>query len=133
MPAPHSDAPNHHATDGELAASISNGIVQLIREYTGRGPTRARTSIGDDVITVVLADTLTKGEQSLVQDGQTELVLSARKAYQNTMYTKAIEVIEQLTGRKVVAFLSDNHLDPDVAAEVFVLEPAGAGDGSEPG
>jgi len=80
-------------------------------------------------------DTLTKGERSLVDDGRRELVLAARKAYQQTMRTDLIALVEQLSERRVVAFLSDNHLDPDIAVESFVLEQAageGQGDGVDP-
>lgn len=107
------------------AARISNRVVQVMSSYTGRGPTQARASIDDDLVSVVLRDTLSKGERSLVADGRSDLVLSMRKAYQDTMRTELIEAIEQITGRTVVAFLSDNHIDPDVAIESFVLEPAG--------
>jgi uncharacterized protein YbcI len=106
-----------------LSAAISNTVVRLLAEYTGRGPTKARTYVNDDLIAVVLQDTLTKGEQSLVRDGKTDLVLSTRKAYQNTMRADLIAAIETLTGRTVHAFLSDNHVDPDVAVESFVLVP----------
>ncbi len=76
-----------------------------------------------ELISVVLRDTLTKGERSLVTDGRTQLVLDMRKAYQNTMRKDLVAGVEQITGRKVIAFLSDNHIDPDVAVESFVLEP----------
>ncbi len=112
----------HPPTVG-LHAAISNAVVRLLAEYTGRGPTKARTYINDDYIAVVLQDTLTKGERSLVRDGKTELVLAVRKAYQQTMAQDLIAVIEQHTGRTVFAFLSDNHADPDVAIESFLLAP----------
>jgi uncharacterized protein YbcI len=118
-----------HPVGGETASAISNGVVRLLREYTGRGPTRARAHISTDLISVVLEDTLTKGERSLVQDGQTALVLKARHAYQQTMRADLIAMVEEVTGRKVRAFLSDNHIDPDIAVESFVLEP---GPGGEP-
>jgi uncharacterized protein YbcI len=105
------------------AARISNRVVQLLSSYTGRGPTKAWTSIDQDLVTVVLRETLTKGERSLVTDGQANLVLDMRKAYQNTMRHDLIAAVEQHTGRKVIAFLSANHIDPDVAIESFVLEP----------
>jgi uncharacterized protein YbcI len=95
--------------------------------YTGRGPTKARTHLSDDIVTVVLQDTLTKGERSLVGDDLDELVLTMRKAYQGTMRHDLISGIEEILGRKVIAFMSDNHIDPDFAAEVFVLAPADAG------
>lgn len=118
---------------GEVAAAISSGVVRLMREYTGRGPTRARTYVKDDLVSVVLEGSLTKGERSLVQGGQAALVLTARRAYQSTMRTDLIALVEALTERKVIAFLSDNQLDPDIAVESFVLESLGAShDGVEP-
>jgi uncharacterized protein YbcI len=113
--------------EGEVAATIANGVVRLLRDYTGRGPTRARAHISTDLISVVLEDTLTRGERSLVLDGQTDLVLEARHAYQRTMRDDLIALIEETTGRTVRAFLSDNHIDPDVAIESFVLEPISDG------
>jgi hypothetical protein len=98
---------------------------------------RAWTSINEDLISVVLRDTLSKGERSLVGDNRGELVLEMRKAYQFTMREDLVAAVEEITGRTVIAFLSDNHLDPDVAIESFVLKPVphsdpGA-DGAGPG
>jgi uncharacterized protein YbcI len=106
-----------------VAAIISNQVVQLMSSYTGRGPTRARTYIDQDLVTVVLRDTLTKGERSLVSDGRSQLVLDMRKAYQDTMGQDLVAAVERATGRKVIAFLSDNHIEPDIAVETFVLQP----------
>jgi uncharacterized protein YbcI len=108
-----------------MAASISNMMVRLLSEYTGRGPTKARTYIDGDLISVVMQDNLTRGERSLVRDDQSALVLTSRRAYQEAMSTEAVRHVEEITGRKVMAFLSDNHIDPDVAVESFVLEPEG--------
>ncbi len=115
---------------GSIASAISGAVVQLMREYTGRGPTKARTYIKDDLISVVLQDTLTMGERSLVRDGEVDLVLASRKAFQRTMSEQMIEAVERLSGRKVFAFLSDNHIDPDVAVESFVLVPGNDRDGA---
>jgi uncharacterized protein YbcI len=115
---------------GSIAAAISNAVVRLLAEYTGRGPTKARTYINEDYIAVVLQDTMTRGERSLARDGREQLVLSNRKAYQQTMSRDLIGAIEQLTGRTVLAFLSDNHINPDIAVESFVLVPLN-GDCSE--
>ncbi len=111
-----------HVSSATTAASISNKAVQLMSAYTGRGPTKVWTSIDQDLVSVVLRDTLTKGERSLVADGRAELVLGMRKAYQQTMRNELIAAVERLTGRKVIAFLSDNHIEPDIAIECFVLE-----------
>ena len=104
---------------------MSTAAVQLLHEYTGRGPTRARTSIDDNVVTVILADTLTKGERTLVDNGHVDRVLEARHAYQMVMRDDLVAVVEKALGRKVIAFMSQNHVDPDMAAEVFVLAPVG--------
>ncbi|MFZ0043641.1 MAG: Na-translocating system protein MpsC family protein [Solirubrobacteraceae bacterium] len=102
---------------------ISSLVVQQLRSYTGRGPTKAWTSISGDLVSVVLRDTLTRGERTLVAESRAELVLEMRKAYQTTMGPQLIRGVEQIIGRRVVAFLSDNHLEPDIAVESFVLEP----------
>lgn len=115
---------SHNEQSGSKAAAISNMIVRTMSEYTGRGPTKARTHLGEDLVTVVLRDTLTKGERSLVGDGREELVLSMRKAFQLTMRMDLIAGVEEIIGRDVIAFMSDNHIEPDVAVEVFVLAPA---------
>ena len=108
-------------------AAISTHVVRTMSEYTGRGPTKGRTHINDDVVTVVLRDTLTKGERSLVGDDLDGLVLTMRKAFQGTMRHDLIGGVEEILGRKVIAFMSDNHIDPDIAVEVFLLAPPDAG------
>jgi uncharacterized protein YbcI len=105
---------------------ISTSAVQLLHEYTGRGPTKAKTLIDEDLVTIVLADTLTKGEQKLVDEGLHERVVQLRHDYQMVMREDLIAVVEKQLERKVIAFLSQNHIDPDLAIEVFVLEPEAA-------
>jgi uncharacterized protein YbcI len=117
-------------TTGAVAAAISSAIVKLVREYTGRGPTKARTYMTGDLVSTVLQDTLTMGERSLVRDGEQELVISTRKAFQRTMESEMIAIVERLSGRRVLAFLSDNHVDPDIAVESFVLHPRADGEES---
>lgn len=111
-----------HPPRGEQAASISNLAVKLTSEYTGRGPTKARTHIEDDLVVVILRETLTKGERSLVRDGKEEVVRSMRFAFQQTMKDELVAGVEQTLGRKVLAFMSANHMEPDVAAEIFLLD-----------
>jgi len=108
---------------GSRLAAISNHVVRVVSEYTGRGPTKARSYVNENIVTVVLQDTLTKGERSLVDDGFDDLVLTMRKAYQGTMRDDLIAGIEEILDRKVTAFLSDNHVAPDVGVEVFLLAP----------
>jgi uncharacterized protein YbcI len=108
--------------DGELSAALSNAIVALMAEYTGRGATQSRTFVNENLITCIMHDSLTKGERSLVTDGKEDAVLEMRRVYQATMRPELIAIVERLTGRKVAAFMSANHVDPDVAVETFVLE-----------
>jgi uncharacterized protein YbcI len=112
------------------AGEISRRSVQLLREYTGRGPTKARTVINHDSVMILLEDTLTKGERKLAELGKGEHVLQTRHQFQVVMRDELVRVVEEETGRQVIAFMSDNHIDPDVAAEVFVLEPGGDSDPS---
>ena len=114
------------------AATISTSAVQLLHEYTGRGPTKAKTLINDDVVTLLLADTLTTGERTLVDNGRSERVLQVRHDYQLTMRDDLVAIVERQLDRKVIAFMSQNHIDPDLAVEVFVLEADGADGTREP-
>ena len=105
-------------------AMISTATVQVLHEYTGRGPTKAKTMINDDMVTVLLADTLTKGERKLVETGHPDRVIGLRHDFQLAMRDDLVAIVERQTERKVIAFMSQNHIDPDLAVEVFVLEPA---------
>jgi uncharacterized protein YbcI len=109
--------------DGVLAAAISNAIVRELSRATGRGPTKAKTTLGTNAVFVVLQDTLTRGEQTLADAGEQEAILDLRRRWQKVMRVEMSRKIEELTKRKVVGFMSDNHIDPDLAVEVFVLEP----------
>ena len=115
--------PAHPSPGGSSSAAISNLTVRLLSQYTGRGPTRARTFFNDDMVTVVLQDTLTKAETTLVDKDRRELVLLTRVTFQEVMGDDLIAGIEAITGRAVTAFLSANHIDPDIAVETFILAP----------
>jgi uncharacterized protein YbcI len=108
---------------GALKNEISSAIVQLLHDYTGRGPAGARTYVADDLVTVVLRDTMTAGETNLVSAGHEAFVLELRHKFQMAMKDDSVEVIERLTGRNVVAFMSTNNIEPDIAAEIYMLEP----------
>jgi uncharacterized protein YbcI len=103
---------------------INNGTVRVFREYTGRGPTKARSVIDHNSVTILLADTLTPGEQRLVETGRADSVLRTRHEFQLVMRDDLIKLVEDALDRKVIAFMSANHIDPDMAAEVFILDPA---------
>jgi uncharacterized protein YbcI len=110
-------------TGGQLLAEISSSAVRVVADYTGRGPTRARTIINGDWVFITLSDGLTKGERRLVELGRDDFVRETGEAYQNAMREELTGEVERLTRRKVIAFLSDNHLDPDVGLEAMLLEP----------
>lgn len=108
---------------GSKAAAISNMVVHRMSLSTGRGPTKARTYINDNVVTVILQDTLTKAERTLVGNDHQGLVLRTRLVLQDTMQADLIAGVQEILGRDVVAFLSANHIEPDVAVETFILTP----------
>lgn len=107
-----------------VAAAISSAVVGVMHEYTGRGPTHARTTIGPDAIIVTLRDSLTKGERTLAQHGRHGEVLALRRALQDTMREDLIAAVETLTGRSVEALLCDTLPDFDVTVEVFLMQAA---------
>ena len=117
-------AADDQRADGQLSAAICNALVRIQREYLGRGPTRARASMRGDTIVVLMEDTLTKAERRLVGDGRQEEVVRMRYSLQQTMRDDIVAAVRELTGRAVLAFMSDTHIDPDLACEVIVLEPS---------
>ena len=106
-----------------LAEMISREMVRIMRDAAGRGPTKARTTIGRDHVLVMFEGTLTRGERNLVEHGKAEDVEAVRAGYQEIVRKRATELVEGALGRKVRGFMSANHFEPDLAAEVFVLEP----------
>lgn len=110
-----------HPRNG-LYLAISNSIVKLLRENRGRGSTKARTTIRDSVVVVMLEQTLTKGEQNLIRKGREDKVIEIRHEFQEAMRDECVVEIGELTGRGVIAFMSANHIEPDIGAEIFVLD-----------
>jgi uncharacterized protein YbcI len=111
---------------GKLAAAISNAIVGLHREHFGRGASRARTVMGADYVICFLEDIYTPVEKTLIEAGRFEAVQVTRGAFQDTMRGMFSAAVEELTGREVVGFLSQVHVDPDLAVETFILKSDGA-------
>lgn len=109
----------------EPEAAISALVGGVVSEHTGPR-SKARTYLNGDVITVVLTDTLTKGEERLVRDGMSELVLGTRRAFQQTIRQDLVAGIEQITGRRVR--VSASQMSPEITVEVLVLDSPGAGD-----
>lgn len=107
---------------GAMRATISAEIVRLYAKYYGRGPTRARTYLGRDYALTILEDLLTPAERTLAAAGREEHVRRTRLVFQEALREEFVAVVEQATGRRVKAFMSQNHVEPEVASELFILE-----------
>jgi uncharacterized protein YbcI len=108
---------------GQLLAAISNSIVSLLRENYGRGPMKAKTYALDDMIVCVLRESgFSAVEQTMMDSGEPDRVVVMREDFQRVMAARYKETIERLTGRKVVAFLSQAHIDPDITMEIFFVD-----------
>jgi uncharacterized protein YbcI len=106
---------------GDARAEIATGIVRLHSDYYGRGPTKAKAYITEDIVVVVLEETFTKAERTLVGRGEIEAIQQIRRRFQQTMADEFRGIVEQATGRVVRAFLSETNLEADVAVEFFLL------------
>jgi uncharacterized protein YbcI len=111
---------------GFARSAIANAIVRLHAEHYGRGPTRARAHVGDDFVLVLLEDVFTTAERTLVSAGRADQVKETRAAFAEVMRGRFCQAVEAATGRKVRAYFSETHVDPEMAVELFVLEPEGA-------
>ena len=108
---------------GETLAQISTGLVQLHSRYYGKGPTKAKTHQVNDTVVSILKGGFTRVERTLIDTGQTESVYQMRRSFQQVMEEEFRRVVEEATGRKVIAYMSSIHVDPDLAVEIFVMEP----------
>ena len=106
---------------GEMRATISNAIVRLQAEYYGKGPTRAKTYIVEDLVVVVLEESFTRAEKTLAERGERDAIEHIRRRFQQQMADDFTSVVEQATGRKVRVFLSETNIDQDVSVETFLL------------
>jgi uncharacterized protein YbcI len=112
---------------GSLRQHISTEIVGLYKQHHGKGPVRCRTYLEPNLIVVVLGEGYTAAEQTLFDAGRWYEVRTARQIWQDTMQARFVEAIERLSGRRVAAFMSANHQEPDLAVELFVLAPDESG------
>jgi uncharacterized protein YbcI len=119
---------------GKMASAVSNAIVGIHRQYYGRGASRARTVMGADYVICFMEDIYTPVERTLIDAGRFAAVQETRSAFQATMRERFSQAVEEIVGRKVVGFLSQVHVDPDLSVETFILETTnGAGpDGAGP-
>jgi uncharacterized protein YbcI len=118
-----SEAMQQDAKSG-MAGEITRGLVGLHTEYYGKGPTKARTYMVNDTVVCLLYGGFTTVEQTLITEGNSEAVHDMRHSFQMAMEERFTQVVQEATERKVVAYLSQIHSSPDIAVELFVLEPA---------
>jgi uncharacterized protein YbcI len=113
------------------ATAVGNAITRLHREHYGRGATTTRTIYHRNHVVSFLEDIYTPVERTLIEAGQEEDVKHTRQVFQMAMKERFSRAVEEITGRKVIQFMSQVSFNPDVAAEIFVLEPAAKHDGPE--
>src|SRR3977135_992867 len=113
---------NQPLAGGEMLSAISNAIVGLLREHYGRGPTKAKTYILDDLLVCVMRDGFTAIERTMMEGGQQERVVELRQDFQVLMESSYKEQVERITGAKVIACLSQAHVEPDLTIEMFLMD-----------
>jgi uncharacterized protein YbcI len=106
-----------------VLTEISDGLVALLKEFYGRGPTRAKSYYEDDLVVCLLRGGFTRVEQTLLEGGRGSSVVQQRMDFQHLMRRRFEEVVERATGRRVIGFMSGNQQEPDMMCEVFVLAP----------
>jgi uncharacterized protein YbcI len=106
-----------------VLTAISDGMVALMKEFYGRGPTRAKSYYEDDLVVCVLRGGFSRAEQTLLDGGRGAAVIQQRMEFQEVMRGRFDDVIERATGRPVIGFMSGNQQEPDMMCEVFILGP----------
>ena len=109
--------------DGEVRTAISDGVVALLKDFYGTGPTRAKTYVMDDLIVCVLRGGFSRVEQTLLEGGRGNAVSQQRMQFQDVMRERFIAVVENATGRRVIGFMAGSQQDPDMLCEIFILAP----------
>lgn len=115
--------PETRQQHGDALTAISDGLVALLKEFYGRGPTQAKSYYQDDLVVCILRGGYTQVEQTLRDGGRGSAVIEQRMEFQELMRGRFEDVIEGATGRKVIGFMSGNQQEPDMMCEIFVLSP----------
>jgi uncharacterized protein YbcI len=111
-------------TGDELLAAVTDAMVALHQRYHHRAPVTAKTLLlGGDLIACVLGGVYTTVEQTMIELQRSPIVQETRSAFQVAMQQKFIAAIERLSGREVLAFISNHHVGPDIEIELFMLKP----------
>jgi len=120
------------AKHGEVLTAISDGLVGLLKEFYGHGPTQAKSYFQDDLVVCILRGGFTRVEQTLLDGGRGAAVTDQRTQFQELMRDRFTQVVEDATGREVIGFMSGNQQGPDLMCEVFILAPPDLVDLSNP-
>lgn len=118
---------------GDVLTAISDGLVALLKEYYGRGPTRVKSYFQDDLVVCLLRGGFSRVEQTLLDGGRGAAVIEQRMEFQDLMRERFEKVVEKATGREVIGFMSGNQQDPDIMCEVFILSGTDLVDDETPG
>jgi uncharacterized protein YbcI len=121
---PNSRAQPSSRAHGDVLTAISDGLVALLKEFYGRGPTQAKSYYEDDLVVCVLRGGFSRVEQTLLEGGRGAIVVQQRVEFQELMRERFEAVIQRATGRRVIGFMSGNQQDPDMMCEVFILAPS---------
>jgi uncharacterized protein YbcI len=116
-------SPSPSSVRGDVLTAISDGLVALLKEFYGRGPTRAKSYYEDDLVVCVLRGGFSRVEETLLEGGRGSAVIQQRMEFQDVMRARFTDVIEGATGRPVIGFMSGNQQHPDLMCEVFILGP----------
>ena len=116
---------------GDVLTAISDGLVGLLKEFYGHGPTRVKSYFQDDLVVCVLRGGFSRVEQTLLDGGRGQAVIQQRMEFQELMRERFEAVIQEATGRRVIGFMSGNQQDPDLMCEVFILAPTDLVDDAE--
>jgi uncharacterized protein YbcI len=111
----------------ELLAAVTEAMVTLHERYHHRAPVTAKTQLlDDDLLAVVMGGVYTEVEKTMIELQRVTVVQETRSAFQEAMQQRFIDEVERLSGRDVIAFVSNHHVGPDLEIELFVLRGTSA-------
>ena len=121
----------HPPRDGEVRTAISDGVVALMKDFYGTGPTRTKTYVMDDLVVCIMRGGFTRVEQTLLEGGRRDAVSRQRVQFQEVMRDRFVAIVESATGRRVIGFMAGSQQEPDMICEVFLLDTTDLLDGAE--
>ena len=114
---------NTPLTGDELLSAVTDAMVELHRRYHHRAPVTAKTLLlGDDLLACVMGGVYTDVEKTMIELQRATIVQETRSVFQDAMQRRFIDEVERLSGRAVLAFISNHHVGPDMEIELFMLD-----------